>query len=151
MKISIGADHAGYEMKHELIPLIEKLGHSVHDVGTFEPGKPDDYPDYAALVAEDIRSGQAERGILVCGSGVGVSVAANKFKGIRAGLCNDHYSAHQGVEHDDMNVLVLASRVIGPMMAQEAVEAYLNAEFSNEERHVRRLNKVKEIEEHEFR
>jgi ribose 5-phosphate isomerase B len=151
MKISIGADHAGYEMKHELIPLIEKLGHSVHDVGTFEPGKPDDYPDYAALVAEEVRSGQAERGILVCGSGVGVSVAANKFKGIRAGLCNDHYSAHQGVEHDDMNVLVLASRVIGPMMAHEEVEAYLNAKFSNEERHMRRLNKVKQIEEHEFR
>lgn len=151
MKISIGADHAGYGMKAELIGLIERLGHSVHDVGTFEPEKPDDYPDYAALVAEDIRSGQAERGILVCGSGVGVSVAANKFKGIRAGLCHDHYSAHQGVEHDDMNVLVLGARIIGPMMAQDAVEAYLNARFSNEARHVRRLNKVKEIEQNEFR
>jgi ribose 5-phosphate isomerase B len=151
MKISIGADHAGYEMKRELIPLVEKLGHSVHDVGTFEPDNPDDYPDYAALVAEEVRSGQAERGILVCGSGAGVSVAANKFKGIRAGLSNDHYSAHQGVEHDDMNVLVLAARVIGSMMAQEAVEAFLNAKFSNEERHVRRLNKVKGIEQNEFR
>lgn len=151
MKISIGADHAGFDMKRELIPLIEKMGHSVHDVGTFQPDKPDDYPDFAALVAEDVRSGNFDRGILVCGSGVGVSVAANKFKGIRAGLCNDHYSAHQGVEHDDMNVLVLASRVIGSMMAQEAVEAYLNAKFSNEERHVRRLNKVKGIEQNEFR
>jgi ribose 5-phosphate isomerase B len=151
MRISIGADHAGYDMKAELIALIEKLGHTVHDVGTFEPGKPDDYPDYAALVAEDIRAGNADRGILVCGSGVGVSVAANKFKGIRAGLCHDHYSAHQGVEHDDMNVLVLGARIIGPMMAQDAVEAYLKAQFSNEERHVRRLNKLKAIEQHEFR
>ncbi len=124
MKISIGADHAGYEMKHELVDFVQKLGHTVHDVGTFEPDKPDDYPDYAILVAQDLRSGQAERGILVCGSGVGVSVAANKFKGIRAGLCDDHYSAHQGVEHDDMNVLVLGARIIGSMVAQEAVEAF---------------------------
>jgi ribose 5-phosphate isomerase B len=151
MKLSIGADHAGYEMKRELVEFVEKLGHSVHDVGTFQPEKPDDYPDYAILVAEDIRSGQAERGILVCGSGVGVSVAANKFKGIRAGLCHDHYSAHQGVEHDDMNVLVLGSRIIGPMLAQDVVEAFLKASFSGEERHVRRLNKVKGIEKNEFR
>ena len=151
MKISIGADHAGYEMKMRLIELIEKLGHTVHDVGTHEPGKPDDYPDYAVLVAQDIRSGQAERGILVCGSGVGVSVAANKFKGIRAGLCHDHYSAHQGVEHDDMNVLVLGARIIGQMLAQDATEAFLNANFSGEERHVRRVNKVKGIEANECR
>lgn len=151
MKISIGADHAGYDMKQELIQLVEKLGHSVHDVGTFEPGKPDDYPDYATLVADDIRSGNAERGILVCGSGVGVSVAANKYKGIRAGLCHDHYSAHQGVEHDDMNVLVLGARIIGPMMAADATEAFLGATFSGEERHVRRLEKVKGIEQNEFR
>jgi len=151
MKISIGADHAGYDMKRGLIDFVEKLGHSVHDVGTFESDKPDDYPDYAVLVAEDIRSGAAERGILVCGSGVGVSVAANKFKGIRAGLCHDHYSAHQGVEHDDMNVLVIGARIIGPMMAQDVTEAFLNAKFSGEPRHVRRLNKVKEIENHEFR
>ena len=151
MKISIGADHAGYEMKGQLIQFVKQLGHDVHDVGTFEPGKPDDYPDYAILVAEEVRSGNADRGILVCGSGVGVSVAANKFKGIRAGLCHDHYSAHQGVEHDDMNVLVLGSRIIGPMLAQDATEAFLKANFSGEERHVRRLNKVKGIEEHEFR
>jgi len=151
MRISIGADHAGFEMKKMLTEFMEKLGHTVHDVGTFEPDKPDDYPDYAVLVAEDIRSGQAERGLLVCGSGVGVSVAANKFKGIRAGLCHDHYSAHQGVEHDDMNVLVLGARIIGPMMAQDATEAFLSAKFSGEERHVRRLNKVKGIEQNEFR
>jgi len=151
MKISIGADHAGYEMKRELIDFVQKLGHTVHDVGTFEPDRPDDYPDYAALVAEDVRSGGAERGILVCGSGVGVSVAANKFKGIRAAMCHDHYSAHQGVEHDDMNVLVLGARIIGSMMAQDATQAFLSAKFSNEERHLRRLNKVKQIENNEFR
>jgi ribose 5-phosphate isomerase B len=138
-------------MKQELVELVKKLGHTVHDVGTFEPGKPDDYPDFAALVAEDVRSGNAERGLLVCGSGVGVSVAANKFKGIRAGLCHDHYSARQGVEHDDMNVLVLGARVIGSATAQDATEAFLSANFSGEERHVRRLNKVKGIEQHEFR
>ena len=151
MKISIGADHAGYDMKGMLIEYIQKLGHTVRDVGTFEPGKPDDYPDYAILVAQDILSGNAERGILVCGSGVGVSVAANKFKGIRAGLCHDHYSAHQGVEHDDMNVLVLGSRIVGPMLAQDVTGAFLQANFSREERHVRRLKKVKGIEESELR
>lgn len=151
MMISMGADHAGFELKRELISFVQQLGHTVHDVGAFSPDKPDDYPDFAALVAEDIRSGHADRGILVCGSGVGVSVAANKFKGIRAGLCHDHYSAHQGVEHDDMNVLVLGSRIIGPMLAQDAVEAFLSATFSNEERHIRRVNKVKGIEDHEFR
>jgi ribose 5-phosphate isomerase B len=150
MRISIGADHAGFEMKQELIDFIQKLGHTVHDVGTHEPGKPDDYPDYAILVAKDIRAGNADRGILVCGSGVGVSVAANKFKGIRAGLCHDHYSAHQGVEHDDMNVLVLGARIVGQMLAQDATEAFLSANFSGEERHVRRLSKVKGIEDSEF-
>ena len=151
MNISIGADHAGYEMKEQLVELVKKLGHTVHDVGTFDPGKPDDYPDFATLVAEDIRAGKAERGLLVCGSGVGVSVAANKFKGIRAGLCHDHYSARQGVEHDDMNVLVMGARVIGSATAQDATEAFLSANFSGEERHVRRLNKVKGIEQNEFR
>jgi ribose 5-phosphate isomerase B len=151
MIVSIGADHAGFEMKKQLIEVVKTLGHTVHDVGTFEPDKPDDYPDYATLVAEEVRSGGADRGILVCGSGVGVSVAANKFRGIRAGLCHDHYSAHQGVEHDDMNVLVLGSRIIGPMAAQDSAEAFLKAKFSGEERHIRRLNKVKGIEENEFR
>jgi len=143
MKISIGADHAGFDMKQQLIDFIEQQGHTVHDVGTFEPGKPDDYPDYAVLVANDIRSGNAERGILVCGSGVGVSVAANKFRGIRAGLCHDHYSAHQGVEHDDMNVLVLGARIVGQMLAQDATEAVLKASFSGQEMQARRLKKIK--------
>jgi len=151
MKITIGADHAGYEMKRQLIDFVRELGHIVNDVGTFDPNKPDDYPDYARLVAEELRAGRTDRGILVCGSGVGVSVAANKFKGIRAGLCHDHYSAHQGVEHDDMNVLVMGARIIGPMMAQDVTEAFLKAVFSGEERHVRRLNKVKGIEQDEFR
>src|SRR5689334_8520767 len=146
MKISVGADHAGYEMKQQLVDLVKKLGHTVHDVGTFDPGKPDDYPDFAALVAEDIRSGKAERGLLVCGSGVGVSVAANKFKGIRAGLCHDHYSARQGVEHDDMNVLVLGSRVIGVELARELVSRFLTANYTNEERHRRRVGKIQALE-----
>ena len=146
MKISIGADHAGYDMKAKLVEFIRSLGHTVKDVGTFDANKPDDYPDYAVLVAQDILAGLADRGVLVCGSGVGVSVAANKFAGIRAGLCHDHYSAHQGVEHDDMNVLVLGARIIGIMGAQDAVEAFLSAKFTGEERHVRRLQKVKDIE-----
>jgi ribose 5-phosphate isomerase B len=151
MKISIGSDHAGYDMKTDLKAFIEELGHTVHDVGTFDPGKPDDYPDYAKLVAEEVRSGNADRGVLVCGSGVGVSVAANKFRGIRAGLCHDHYSAHQGVEHDNMNVLVLGARIIGTMLARDAAEAFLKAQFSGVERHVRRLNKVKSFEDQEMR
>jgi ribose 5-phosphate isomerase B len=126
---------------------LEELGHSVVDVGTHEPGKPDDYPDFAKLVAQQLQAGKADRGILICGSGVGVSVAANKFKGIRAAVCHDHYSARQGVEHDDMNVLVLGSRVIGQNCAFDLVEGYLDARFSGEDRHVRRLQKVKAFEE----
>jgi ribose 5-phosphate isomerase B len=147
MKLVIGADHAGYEMKQGVVEHLKELGHEVIDVGTHEPSEPDDYPDFAVLVAQEIHSRQAERGILICGSGVGVSVAANKFKGIRAAICHDHYSARQGVEHDDMNVLVLGSRVIGPNAAVDLVDGYLSANFSGEERHVRRLNKVKAIED----
>jgi ribose 5-phosphate isomerase B len=147
MKIVIGADHAGYDMKQGAVEHLKQLGHEVTDVGTHEPGKPDDYPDFAALVAKRLQSGEAERGILICGSGVGVSVAANKFKGIRAAVCHDHYSAQQGVEHDDMNVLVLGSRVIGPNVAIDLIDGYLAAKFSGEERHVRRLAKVKAFEE----
>jgi ribose 5-phosphate isomerase B len=147
MKLVIGADHAGYEMKQGVADHLKELGHDVVDVGTHEPGKPDDYPDFAELVAHQILSGQAERGILICGSGVGVSVAASKFKGIRAAICHDHYSARQGVEHDNMNVLVLGSRVIGPNSAIDLVDGYLSANFSGEDRHVRRLNKIKAIEE----
>ena len=147
MKIVIGADHAGYEMKQLVVEHLKQQGHKVADVGTHEPGKPDDYPDFALLVAKQLQSGESERGILICGSGVGVSVAANKFHGIRASVCHDHYSAKQGVEHDDMNVLVLGSRVIGPNLAVDLVDGYLESKFSGEERHVRRLNKVKSFEE----
>ncbi len=138
-------------MKQALIGYLKTLGHDVQDVGTHEPGKPDDYPDYAILVCEAILAGKAERGVLVCGSGVGVCVAANKFKGIRAGLTHDHYSAHQGVEHDDMNVLVMGSRVIGNNTAFDLAEAFLGAKFTGEERHARRLAKVKAIEAGQLR
>jgi ribose 5-phosphate isomerase B len=149
MKIVIGADHAGYEMKQLVVEHLKQQGHDVTDVGTHEPGKPDDYPDFARLVAKNILRGDSDRGILICGSGVGVSVAANKFAGIRASVCHDHYSAKQGVEHDNMNVLVLGSRVIGPNLAVDLVDGYLEAKFSGEERHVRRLNKIKSFEENQ--
>jgi ribose 5-phosphate isomerase B len=149
MKIVIGADHAGYDMKQLVAEYLRGQGHDIVDIGTHEPGHPDDYPDFALLVARTIQAGEVERGILVCGSGVGVCVAANKFKGIRAGICHDHYSAGQGVEHDNMNVLVLGSRVIGPNVAIDLVNGYIAAKFSGEARHVRRLNKVKSFEESE--
>jgi ribose 5-phosphate isomerase B len=147
MKIVIGADHAGYDMKQSVAEYLRAKGHDILDIGTHEPGHPDDYPDFAILVAREVQAGSVERGILICGSGVGVCVAANKFKGIRAGICHDHYSAGQGVEHDNMNVLVLGSRVIGPNVALDLVDGYVAAKFSGEERHVRRLDKVKAIEE----
>jgi ribose 5-phosphate isomerase B len=150
MKIVIGADHAGYDMKQSVAEYLREKGHDILDIGTHEPGHPDDYPDFAILVAREVQAGSVERGILICGSGVGVCVAANKFKGIRAGICHDHYSAGQGVEHDNMNVLVLGSRVIGPNVALDLVDGYVAAKFSGEERHVRRLNKVKAIEESEL-
>ncbi len=145
MRIVIGADHAGYELKEGLKATIEGLGHIVVDVGTFST-KPVDYPDYAQAVGEAIKEGRADRGILICGSGVGASIAANKLPGIRAAVCHDVYSAHQGVEHDDMNVLTLGARVIDSELARSLVENYLGAMFSGDERHVRRLNKVLEIE-----
>ena len=145
MKIAIGGDHAGFELKSELIPLVESLGHEVVDCGT-DSTAPVDYPDFSRAVGELVRDGEVERGIVVCGSGIGANIAANKIHGVRAGQSNETYSAHQGVEHDDMNVLILASRVIGPAVAVEIVEAFLGAKFSGEERHVRRLKKVMEIE-----
>lgn len=145
MRVVIGADHAGFQLKNATGDLLRSLGHTVIDVGAFNEN-PSDYPDFAELVGKAIVEGRADRGILVCGSGVGVSVAANKIRGIRAAVCHDTYSAHQGVEHDDMNVLVMGSRVIGVMLAQELVKAYLGANFTNEERHKRRLAKVKAIE-----
>lgn len=145
MRVAIGSDHAGYELKECLEAFLVDLGHEVIDLGTHSTD-PVDYPDYAEAVAKEVTGGGADRGLLICGSGVGVSVAANKIPGIRAGTCHDTYSAHQGVEHDDMNVLVLGSRIIGTALAKEIVQAFLGARFSDEERHRRRLGKVLEIE-----
>ena len=145
MKLVIGSDHAGYELKVALGDFLRSLGHDVLDVGAFNQN-PSDYPDFAEAVGRAILDRKAERGVLICGSGVGASVAANKLPGIRAGMCHDTYSAHQGVEHDDINVLVLGSRVIGVMLAQDLVKAFLGAKFTNEDRHLRRLGKVKALE-----
>lgn len=145
MRTAIGSDHAGFPLKVTLAKFLRDLGDEVVDVGTYS-ADPVDYPDFAEAVGKAVVDGRAERGVLICGSGIGASVAANKIQGIRAGLCHDTYSAHQGVEHDDMNVLVLGARVIGPALAEECVAAFARARFSNEERHVRRLNKVKAIE-----
>ena len=145
MKIAMGSDHAGFELKRVLAAELRSLGHEILDLGT-DSTDPVDYPDYAEAVGGAVRDGKAERGILLCGSGLGASVAANKLPGVRAGLCHDTYSAHQGVEHDDINVLVLGARIVGPALAHEIVHAYLGAKFTNEERHLRRLNKVKAIE-----
>lgn len=146
MIIAIAADHAGFPLKEEVRDFVRKLGHEVHDLGAFNT-EPSDYPDFAVLVGKELMAGKAERGILVCGSGVGVCIAANKMPGVRASMCHDTYSSHQGVEHDQMNVLVLGARIIGAALAFECVEAYLKAEFiAKEPRFVRRLNKVKAIE-----
>ncbi len=145
MKVGIAADHAGYALKQELIPWLGSLG-AIQDLGTHSPD-PVDYPDVAEALARALLSGAVDRGVLICGSGVGASVAANKFPGIRAGLCHDTYSAHQGVEHDDMNILVLGSRVIGVELARELVRAFLGARFTHEERHERRLGKITALEE----
>jgi RpiB/LacA/LacB family sugar-phosphate isomerase len=145
MRIVVGSDHAGYALKLELLPLVRALGHEILDVGTHST-EAVDYPDYAAKVAEAIVDGRADRGILLCGSGIGASVAANKIPGVRAGNCADVYSAHQGVEHDAMNVLVLGGRVVGSAVAAEMVRAYLAAHFTGEERHARRLAKVEALE-----
>src|SRR5215813_12346384 len=145
MRITIGSDHAGFDLKNVLIDHLRQAGHQVADAGTNSTA-PVDYPDFAEKVALSLLRGECDRGIVICGSGVGASVAANKIPGIRAGICHDTYSAHQGVEHDDMNVLVLGARVVGVALAQDLVDAYLNATFTKEERHVRRLSKVKAIE-----
>jgi RpiB/LacA/LacB family sugar-phosphate isomerase len=147
MKVVVGSDHAGFALKEQVAVFVRDLGHEVIDVGTDNGTDPVDYPDYAVLVCKVIMNNEAERGILICGSGVGASVAANKLPGIAAGLCHDTYAAHQGVEHDDMNVLVMGGRIIGPELARELVKAYLSAQFTNEERHRRRLEKVRALEE----
>jgi ribose 5-phosphate isomerase B len=147
MKIALGADHAGADLKKELIQVVRDAGHEPIDFGGDGIDKTDDYPPYAEKVGEAIRTGTAERGILVCGSGVGVSIAANKMPGVRAAICHDTYSAHQGVEHDNMNVLVLGGRIVGPALAGDLVRAFLDAKFSGDARHVRRLHQVQAIEE----
>jgi ribose 5-phosphate isomerase B len=145
MIIALGADHGGFPLKKSIVDAIESSGNIVLDLGTFDE-PPVDYPDYAKSVAEALVSGRAERGVLVCGSGVGACVSANKIAGIRACLCHDTYSAHQGVEHDNMNILCIGARVIGPALAVELIESFLRARFSGDARHRRRLGKIAELE-----
>jgi ribose 5-phosphate isomerase B len=146
LRVALGADHGGFPLKAELLPWMQTQGYKVLDLGAHALDPADDYPDFAEAVAQAVASGRAERGILVCGSGVGACIAANKVPGVRASLCHDTYSAHQGVEHDDMNVLCLGARVIGEELARELVVAFLSAHFAGEERHRRRLEKVLAIE-----
>ncbi|MCL0105318.1 ribose 5-phosphate isomerase B [Dehalococcoidia bacterium] len=146
MKIAVAADHNGYDLKNLIFSLMNDAGHEVTDVGPHEVDPLDDYPDYAKPLAEGVSTGKYDRGIMICGSGVGASVAANKVKGVRAAVCHDIYSAHQGVEHDDMNVLCLGSRIVGLEVAKELVKAFLTAEYTHEERHQRRLEKVIRME-----
>jgi ribose 5-phosphate isomerase B len=150
MKIVVASDHAGYPLKDVVLEAARAAGHEVTDLGAFSGDVAVDYPDYAEKVGLAIKSGDADRGILVCGSGVGACIAANKIRGIYAGVCHDTYSAHQGVEHDDMNVLCIGARIIGPEPAREIVLAYLNARFvgndSGQERHLRRVQKTRKLE-----
>ena len=146
MRVAIGADHAGFALKGEAVRLAREWGHETLDLGAWAYDADDDYPDFAAAVARAVAEGAAERGVVVCGSGVGASIAANKVAGARAAMCHDTYSARQGVEHDDMNVLCVGARVIGPETAREALAAFLGAQFTGEERHRRRLAKVQALE-----
>ncbi len=146
MKIVLGADHAGYELKEEMATRLVESGYQIVDVGTHSTDSVD-YPDIAEALGRAVLDGKAERGILICGSGAGASIAANKLKGIRATVAHDAYTAHQSVEHDDVNVLTLGARVIGSAQAWELVQSFVNAKFSGDERHVRRVNKVKALEE----
>ncbi|MEX0744192.1 MAG: ribose 5-phosphate isomerase B [Phycisphaeraceae bacterium] len=146
MKIAIACDHGGFALKQPIIDLVQKLGHEVLDQGAHQFDADDDYPDFARYLGQAIQHGQADRGVLLCGSGIGACVAANKLTGVRAGVCHDVYSAHQGVEHDDMNVICLGARVIGEALALDLVNAFITAEFSGEERHARRLEKIKAME-----
>ena len=145
MRVAVGADHAGFEMKRDLAGVMAQQGHEILDLGTHSSA-PVDYPDIAEAVATAIRNGQADRGVIVCGSGAGVAVAACKFPGVRAAVCHDCYTAQQAVEHDDVNVMCLGSRVVGPALARSLVETFLRAAFSAEERHMRRLAKIDAIE-----
>ena len=150
MKIAIGADHGGYPLNERVLKELRAAGHEFEDFGTHDGSKPDDYPDYAWQVGTAVRDGRAEIGIVICGSGVGANVAANKIRGVRAALVADTYSAHQSREHDDCNVLCLGARVVGSELAMEIVRAFVNARFTGEERHQRRLNKVLAIERREM-
>lgn len=145
MKVALGSDHAGFELKQRAVEYVRSLGHEVSDLGTHSTAAVD-YPDFAEAVALAVRDQRAERGILVCGSGVSASIAANKVPGVRAGLCHDSYSAHQGVEHDDVNILVLGGRIVGEALALELIKSFLGAQFTAEERHQRRLDKVIQLE-----
>jgi ribose 5-phosphate isomerase B len=148
MKIAIACDHAGFPLKTLAVEVVRRMGHEAIDMGT-DSADPVDYPDYAEKVGRAVQRGEAERGVLICGSGVGAAVAANKLRGVRAGVCHDTYTAHQAVEHDDVNVLALGARVIGEALAEELIGSFLKAHFTAEERHLRRLNKVKALEESE--
>ena len=145
MRIAIGSDHAGFSLKGTLVEVLRDGGHEVVDVGT-DSDAVVAYPDYAEAVAVAVRRGEVDRGVMICGSGVGASVAANKVPGVRAAICHDTYSAHQGVEHDDMNILVLGGRIVGGALAVEVLEAFLGARFSNEDRHRRRVGKIRRLE-----
>ena len=145
-RIAIGADHAGFPLNERVIAELRAAGHEIIDFGTHDGSQADDYPDYAKQVGQSIQQGQAEIGLLICGSGVGAAVAANKLRGIRAALCSDTYSAHQSREHDDCNVLCLGARVVGVELALELVRTFVAARFSGEERHLRRLRKIADME-----
>ncbi len=146
MRIAVACDHGGFPLKEIILETIHADGHASLDLGTDSPASVD-YPDFAEKLGKAILAGQAERGVLVCGSGVGASIAASKIRGIYAAICHDTYSAHQGVEHDNMNVLCLGARVVGPELVKELVSAFIGAKFSGEERHVRRVGKVQRIEQ----
>lgn len=148
MRIAIAADHAGYQIKDDVINIVQFLGHDIIDLGTYNQ-EPVDYPDYALKLGKVVAENQVDRGILICGSGVGACIAANKIKGIYASVCHDTYSAHQGVEHDNMNVLCIGSRIIGIELVKELIKAFLSAEFQKEDRFIRRFEKIKSIEANE--
>jgi len=146
LKIALAADHGGFELKNNILSLLKEKEYDVLDLGNKKYDPSDDYPDFAILLAKAVASGQVNRGILICGSGVGACITANKIKGVRASVCHDVYSAHQGVEHDDMNILCLGARIIGNKLAEDLVFAFINAKFQKKERYIRRLEKVKNLE-----
>ena len=150
MIVAVATDHGGFPLKAHVLDIVRECGHEALDLGAYTADPADDYPDFSRAIGEAIQQGKAQRGILMCGSGVGASVAANKMIGIRAAVCHDTYSAHQGVEHDNMNVICLGARVIGPELMADLLRAYLGAEFTGEERHARRLAKVDAIESSEL-